>query len=499
MTTGKPHPVSEPAQAIDLPAKGEPQITAKQRMQIPRQAMPQQAPAARVSNFMEVALGFDENTARMEALRCIQCKKPACIQGCPVGINIPGFIKKIAEGDFAGGVRVLKQDNVLPAICGRVCPQEEQCESLCTIGKKNEPVAIGRLERFLADWERENNLMQPIEPGPPSGKKVAIVGAGPAGLTAAADLVRMGHDVTLYEALHRPGGVLVYGIPEFRLPKRIVDVEVKELQKAGVRLHTSVVIGQTVTMEELRHTFDAVFVATGAGLPYFMNLPGENLNGVYSANEYLTRVNLMRAFDFPKADTPVAGSENVAVIGGGNVAMDAARTAKRLGAKNVYLVYRRTRAEMPARAEEVEHAEEEGIEFLFLHNPVRYEGDSAGRVSKAVCQKMTLGEPDASGRRRPVPTNEFVELDVDTVVVAIGNGPNPLIPRTTEGLATKKWGNIKAEKSSGRTSLQGVWAGGDIVLGAATVILAMGAGRAAARSIDDYLRTGAWPEPTLDC
>ena len=482
---------------IDLPANGEPNLSNKERMAIPRQRMPEQKPEDRICNFREVPLGFDETTARMEALRCIQCKKPTCMDGCPVGINIPGFIKKIAEGDFEGGARVMKEDNILPAICGRVCPQEEQCEKLCTVGKKHGPVAIGRLERFVADWEREHDKVQPLIPGAPTGKKVAVVGAGPAGLTAAADLVRMGHEVVMYEALHTPGGVLVYGIPEFRLPKKIVEFEVRQLQKAGVKLENSVIIGQTISMAELQQNFDAIFVATGAGLPYFMNVPGENLNGIYSANEYLTRVNLMKAYD-PQADTPVAISKNVAVVGGGNVAMDGARTAKRLGAENVYLVYRRTRKEMPARVEEVEHAEEEGIKFFFLHSPIRYESDAEGRVCKAVCERMELGEPDASGRRRPVPTGENVELEVDTVVVAIGNGPNPLVPRTTEGLAIKKWGNIKAEKATGRTSIRGVWAGGDIVLGAATVILAMGAGRVAAKSIDEYLKTNEWPEVTLD-
>jgi len=495
MSTGHDKSVVTPK--IDLPVSGEPTLSNKERMAIPRQAMPEQKAEDRVHNFREVPFGFDETTARIEALRCIKCKKPTCMDGCPVGINIPGFLTKIAEGDFEGGARILKEDNVLPAICGRVCPQEEQCEKLCTIGKKNQPVAIGRLERFLADWEREHDKVQPLIAGKPTGKRVAIVGAGPAGLTAAADLVRMGHEVVMYEALHTPGGVLVYGIPEFRLPKKIVEFEVRQLQKAGVQLHNSVVIGQTITMAELQETFDATFIATGAGLPYFMNVPGENLNGIYSANEYLTRVNLMKAYD-PSADTPIAKSKNVAVVGGGNVAMDGARTAKRLGAENVYLVYRRTRKEMPARIEEVEHAEEEGIKFFLLHNPIRYESDADGRVNKAVCERMELGEPDASGRRRPVPTGEHVELDVDTVVVAIGNGPNPLVPRTTEGLATKKWGNIRAEKATGRTSIRGVWAGGDIVLGAATVILAMGAGRVAAKSIDEFLKTNEWPEVTLD-
>ena len=481
---------------IELPEQGLPTITAKQRMAIPRQPMPEQAAEERIQNFGEVPKGFDDITARIEALRCIQCKNPPCVKGCPVSIHIPDFITEVAAGRFANAARVIKQDNFLPAICGRVCPQETQCEHVCTIGKKNEPVAIGRLERFVADWEREHDQVQPLEVVSSTGKKVAIVGAGPAGLSAAADLARMGHEVVLFEALHRAGGVLIYGIPEFRLPKHIVDFEVQQLVHAGVSLRTSVVIGQTITMEELQNTYNAVFVATGAGLPYFMNIAGENLNGVYSANEYLTRVNLMKAYD-RSADTPIAESRNVAVVGGGNVAMDGARTAKRLGADHVYLVYRRTRDEMPARHEEVEHAEAEGIEFMLLHNPVRYEGDAQGRVNKAVCEKMQLGEPDASGRRRPVPTGEFVELDVDTVIVAIGNGPNPLVPRTTEGLAIKRWGNIKAEASTGRTSLKGVWAGGDIVLGAATVILAMGAGRAAAKSIDEYLRTGEWPEVTF--
>jgi glutamate synthase (NADPH/NADH) small chain len=498
MSTEHNQPPAAPTLAIELPERGEPKISNKQRMTIPRQPMPEQAPAARVRNFNEVPYGFDDRTARMEALRCIQCKKPECIAGCPVSINIPLFVRRIAEGDFQDGVRVLKADNVLPAICGRVCPQEEQCEKVCTVGKKNPPVAIGRLERFLADWERERGTIEPLVAGAPTGKKVAIVGAGPAGLTAAADLVRFGHDVTLFEALHRPGGVLVYGIPEFRLPKRIVEIEVAQLVKAGVKLRNSVVIGQTITMEELLASYDAIFVATGAGLPYFMNVPGENLCGIYSANEYLTRVNLMRAYDFPASDTPVAKSENVAVVGGGNVAMDSARTGLRLGAKNVYNVYRRTRAEMPARIEEIHHAEEEGVQFLFLHNPVRYEGDADGRVCRAVCQKMKLGDPDASGRRRPVPTDEHVTLEVDTVVVAIGNGPNPLVPRTTPGLKTKKWGNILANKQSGKTSIQGVWAGGDIVLGAATVILAMGAGRTVAKSMNEYLASGEWGEVVLD-
>ncbi|MDR0967125.1 MAG: NADPH-dependent glutamate synthase [Myxococcales bacterium] len=482
---------------IDLPEHGAPALTPKQRMAIPRQSMPEQAPEVRATNFDEVNFGLTPLAARLEALRCLNCKNQPCRDGCPVMVRIPQFMTKVAEGDFAAAIRIIKGDNALPAVTGRVCPQEVQCEKLCTLGKKGESVAIGRVERFLADWERTQGSSAIIEAPQKTHKKVAIVGAGPAGLTAAADLVRMGHEVDIYEALHRPGGVLVYGIPEFRLPKAIVDAEVKALEKAGVRIHTSVVIGQTIGVDELLETHDALFVATGAGLPTFMNLPGENLNGVYSANEYLTRVNLMRAYQFPFADTPIAKSKRVAVVGGGNVAMDAARTAKRLGAEHVYLVYRRARAEMPARVEEIHHAEEEGIEFMLLHNPIAYEGDESGRVRQAKLEAMALGEPDASGRRRPMPTGEIVELPVDTVVVAIGNGPNPLVPRTTPGIKTKRRGNILAEEGTGKTTMKGVWAGGDIVLGAATVILAMGAGRAAARSIDDYLTTGVWTEPVI--
>jgi len=484
--------------AIDLPEHGAPALTPKQRMAIPRQSMPEQDPKVRATNFDEVNYGLTPLAARMEALRCLQCKTQPCRSGCPVMVRIPDFMAKVAEGDFGAAIRIIKGDNVLPAISGRVCPQETQCEKFCTLGKKGQSVAIGRVERFLADWERNQGVAEPIRPEKKTGKKVAIVGAGPAGLTAAADLARMGHEVDIYEALHRPGGVLVYGIPEFRLPKAIVDAEVKELEKAGVRIHTSVVIGQTITVDELLASHDALFVATGAGLPTFMGLSGENLNGVYSANEYLTRVNLMRAYQFPQADTPIAKSRSVAVVGGGNVAMDAARTAKRLGAEHVYLVYRRARAEMPARAEEVHHAEEEGIEFMLLHNPVAYEGDETGRVCLAKLEKMALGEPDASGRRSPIPTGEIVDVPVDTVVVAIGNGPNPLVPKTTPAIKTKRRGNILAEKGTGKTTMKGVWAGGDIVLGAATVILAMGAGRAAARSIDEYLTTGEWTDPVIE-
>ncbi len=470
--------------------QGESSLTPQQRMAIPRQEMPEQPSSQRIHNFQEVALGWSEPTARIEARRCLQCKKPACVKGCPVGIDIPGFIQKIAEGEFAGGMEILRRDNVLPAVCGRVCPQEEQCEKNCVLGKTGDPVAIGRLERFLADWERNQPNRQLLMVGKDSGKRVAIVGSGPAGLTAAGDLRRLGHVVDVYEALHRLGGVLVYGIPEFRLPKIIVKQEVEKLEAAGVRFFTSIMIGQTISLEELQEEYDAIFIGSGAGLPNFMNIPGENLCGVYSANEYLTRVNLMRAYEFPVSDTPIVRGSQVAVVGGGNVAMDSARTAKRLGAEKVILIYRRTRAEMPARLEEIKHAEEEGIEFFFLHNPLHYLGDAQGKVCEVICQKMALGPPDASGRPRPVPTAEKVNFAIDVAVVAIGNGPNPLLPRSSAGLETDSRGRIRAEKDTGKTSIKGLFAGGDIVLGAATVIRAMGAGRLAARAIHEYLETG---------
>jgi glutamate synthase (NADPH/NADH) small chain len=466
----------------------------KDRMQIPRQNMPEQEASVRRENFSEVPLGLEPMAAVLEANRCIKCKKPSCIKGCPVQIDIPGFIGGIAQADFDGAVRKLKETNMLPAICGRVCPQESQCEEVCILGKKGSPVAIGRLERFVADWEREQGKGEVPAIGPQTGKSVGIVGCGPAGLTVAIDLRRAGHDVTIYEALHAPGGVLIYGIPEFRLPKKIVRSEVEVVQKMGVTIHYNHVIGKLENVDELLEKHDAVFVGTGAGLPWFMGIDGENLCGVYSANEYLTRSNLMRAYDFPKADTPIAMSKNVAVIGGGNVAMDAARTAVRLGAENVYLVYRRTEKEMPARDEEIEHAKEEGVIFKLLHNPIRYIGDQDGRVQQAECLRMELGEPDASGRRRPVPIegSEFL-LDVDTVVVAIGNGPNPLIPQTTPDLEVDpRRGTISTNLETMRTSKKGVFAGGDIAIGAATVILAMGHGRRAARSINHYLETGDW-------
>ncbi len=465
----------------------------KERMKMPRQIMPEQDPDVRNANFKEVPHGLPPMTAVLEANRCIQCKKPKCVSGCPVGIDIPGFIDCVAKGDFLGGIRKMKETNMLPAICGRVCPQEEQCEKVCITGKKGEPVAIGRLERFVADWERVNDMVEVPEVGEPTGKSVGIVGCGPAGLTVAIDLRRAGHEVTIYEALHAPGGVLMYGIPEFRLPKAIVNAEVSVVEKMGVEIKYNYVVGMLENVDELLEHHDAVFVATGAGLPWFMSIPGENLCGVYSANEYLTRSNLMRAYDFPNADTPTAESKAVAVIGGGNVAMDSARTAKRLGA-HTYLVYRRTEMEMPARNEEIHHAKEEGIDFRLLHNPIRYIGDENGVVKGAECIRMELGEPDASGRRRPIPIegSEFV-LDVDTVVVAIGNGPNPLVPRTTDGLKVDpRRGTIVTDLNTMHTSKKGVFAGGDIAIGAATVILAMGHGRKAARSINHYLETGDW-------
>ena len=466
----------------------------KQRYQTQRQEMPCQDAHERGANFNEVALGLSAEQAKTEAYRCIYCKEPECVSGCPVNIDIPGFLHLVEQGDFQGALRVLKKDNLLPAICGRVCPQEEQCEAQCKVGKgKNgKPVAIGRIERFLADWERTFGLGETPELAPPTGKKVAIVGSGPAGLTCAADLARRGHQVTVFEALHAPGGVLLYGIPEFRLPKEIVAKEIENLERMGVRIVCDFVVGLTQTLDELLKEYDAIFVGTGAGLPYFMDLPGENLSGVYSANEYLTRVNLMGAYAPERNDTPVARGKHVVVVGGGNVAMDAARTALRLGAEEVRLVYRRSREEMPARAEEVEHAEEEGIHFTFLANPIRYLGDEKGRVTAVECIRMELGEPGPDGRRRPreLKGSEH-QYPADTVVVAIGNGPNPLVPKTTPSLETNR-GKIRVKDDSGRTNLQGVFAGGDIVLGAATVILAMGAGRKAAASMHEYLHTGTW-------
>ncbi len=468
-----------------------PELSKKDRMKIPRQPMPEQDNQERRTNFKEVNLGFTEELAKMEALRCLQCPKPVCIDGCPVEVKIKDFIRLVASGDFLEAASKIKEDNMLPAICGRVCPQEEQCEAKCVVGNKGESVAIGRLERFVADFERQNIGLKNPEIRPGTGKKVAIIGSGPAGLSCAGDLIQMGHDVTVFEALHELGGVLVYGIPEFRLPKEIVKAELEALKKLRVNFQTNAVIGFTDTVDELlQNGFNAVFVAVGAGLPYFLNIEGENLNGVYSSNEFLTRVNLMKAYRFPEFDTPVFNvkDKTVAVFGGGNTAMDAVRTAKRLGAKNAYIIYRRSDAELPARKEEIHHAKEEGIEFLFLANPNKFIGDENGWLTGVELIKMELGEPDASGRRKPIPIkNSNYVLDVDMAVIAIGNGSNPIIQQTTPDLGFNKWGNILVNEETMATSKKGVFAGGDIVTGGATVILAMGAGRKAAKAINEFL------------
>lgn len=454
----------------------------------------EQAPDVRNKNFEEVSQGYDAAMAQEEASRCLQCKHKPCVAGCPVNVRIPEFIKAISDGDFDLAYEILKTTNNLPAICGRVCPQETQCEMRCVRGIKGEPVGIGRLERFAADYAMQKAREEgaKAEPLPPkNGKRVAIVGSGPAGLTCAADLAKLGYDVTIFEALHTPGGVLVYGIPEFRLPKVLVREEIATVERLGVKIETNTVVGRSVSLDELleEEGFDAVFVGSGAGLPNFQKIPGENLNGVYSANEFLTRINLMKAYTFPVTDTPVRVGKRVAVIGGGNVAMDAARCAKRLGAETVYIVYRRSEKEMPARLEEVHHAKEEDIVFKMLTNPTRINGNENGDVISMECVEMELGEPDASGRRRPVAKagSEFT-LEVDTVVVAIGNSPNPLIRDTTPGLETHKWGGIIADEETGATSKPRVYAGGDAVTGAATVILAMGAGKKAAAAIHDMLQ-----------
>lgn len=458
---------------------------AEKKKNIPRQPMPEQAPEDRVNNFDEVPYGYTEELAMLEAMRCLLCKNPKCIEACPVNINIPGFVSLIREGKFLEAARKIKETNALPAVCGRVCPQEDQCEGACVVGIKQEPVSIGRLERFAADYERHMGAVALPELPSKTGKRVAVVGAGPAGLTVAGDLILKGHEVTVFEALHEAGGVLMYGIPEFRLPKEIVRAEVAYLQKLGVEFVLDYVVGRNSTIQELLgpEGYHAVFVGTGAGLPSFMEMPGENLIGVYSANEYLTRANLMKAYLFPDYDTPPISRRRVAVIGGGNVAMDAARTALRLGG-DVTIVYRRAREQMPARAEEVHHAEQEGVKFMLLTNPTRVLGDERHRVTGMECVRMELGEPDESGRRRPVVMkgSEFI-MEVDTVIVAIGNKPNPLVPRTTPDLKTSKWGTVVADPKTMATSISGVFAGGDIVSGAATVILAMGQGRIAARSI----------------
>ncbi len=464
-------------------------MSAKERMAIERGRMPEQDPSIRAANFHEVNLGFDEQMAQLEAMRCLQCKNAKCVEGCPVAVDIPKFIGLVAQGDFAGAATALLTDNALPAVTGRVCPQETQCEVVCVRGLKSKPVAIGYLERFVADWAREHNFTIASRPADESALgRVAIVGSGPAGLTAAGELRQLGYDVTIYEAFHKPGGVLVYGIPEFRLPKAIVQQEVDRLLDAGVKLECNTIIGKTWTLMELREMYDAVFIANGAGLPVFMNVPGENYKGVYSANEYLTRVNLMSAWAFPQAPTPVLHGKQVAVVGGGNVAMDAVRTARRLGADPATIVYRRTKVEMPARVEEVHHAEEEGIVFEMLCAPVRVLGNEQGWVTGLECIRMELGEPDESGRRRPVPQpgSEFV-IPCDVVVVAIGTRANPLLTASAPDLKVNRWGNIETDEN-GMTSIPGVFAGGDIVRGAATVILAMGDGKRAAHAIHEWIQ-----------
>ncbi|HHF53356.1 MAG TPA: NADPH-dependent glutamate synthase [candidate division WOR-3 bacterium] len=467
-----------------------------------RVPMKKREPGERIKIFDEVALGYTEEEAIKEAERCLQCPKPLCVSGCPVNINIPAFIKQIKEGNFIEAVRIIKEDNPLPAVCGRVCPQEEQCEQRCVVGIKGEPVAIGRLERFVADYEAKQGLSEKPQIKEKKNKKVAIIGSGPAGLVCASELAKMGYDVTIFESLHEAGGVLIYGIPEFRLPKKIVKREVEYIKSLGVNLVTNFCVGRTRTIDELMNEdgFEAVFIGTGAGLPRFMHIPGENLLGIYSANEFLTRINLMKAYKFPEYDTPVKVGNKVAVIGGGNVAMDSARSALRAGAEKVMVLYRRTRNEMPARLEEVENAEEEGIEFHFLVTPVRYIGDENGWVKEVEVIKMKLGEPDESGRRRPIPIegSEFT-IPVDTVVVAIGQIPTPIIAKTTPGLEVHpRWGTLIANQKTGATTRPGIFAGGDVVTGAATVILAAGAGKTAAKYIDYYLQNkdkeGIWEE-----
>jgi glutamate synthase (NADPH/NADH) small chain len=456
----------------------------------PRQPMPCQDPFERGRNFCEVALGFTEEQALLEAQRCINCKNPTCITGCPVEINIPRFITSILNRDYAGAAHIIREKNSLPAVCGRVCQQEDQCELKCVNAIRGTSVGIGRLERFVADYEMDRGAFKTPQILPATRRRVALVGSGPASLTAAGDLARMGHRVTVFEALHKIGGVLVYGIPEFRLPKSILEAEIRQLENIGVEFVTSFVVGKTETVDELfdEEGYDAVFLATGAGLPYFLNVPGENLAGIYSANEFLTRVNLMKAYRFPEYDTPVRIGKSVAVLGAGNTAMDAARVALRLGPDKVYVIYRRSRAEVPARAEEVEHAMEEGIDFRFLTTPVRFFGNSQGCLTGMELVRMELGEPDESGRRRPVMVKGSEHtLDIDTVIVAVGQGPNPLVQSTTPGLDTNRRGNILADET-GMTSRPGLYAGGDVVRGGSTVILAMGDGKRAARAIDEFLK-----------
>ncbi|HMA85207.1 MAG TPA: NADPH-dependent glutamate synthase [Desulfosalsimonadaceae bacterium] len=465
---------------------------AAKKEKTPRQPMPEQAPEVRRRNFDEVPQGYSKEIAITEAQRCLQCKKPACVTGCPVSIDIPSFVGLVSEGKFSEAIRKIWEKNSLPAVCGRVCPQEIQCEGECVLGKKGEPLAIGNLERFVADYERELGSGDVPQTAEPTGKKVAVVGSGPSGLTVASDLLLKGHEVTLFEAFHKTGGVLVYGIPEFRLPKDIVASEIAFMEKMGLKIECDEVVGKTVTLDELfEEGYDAVYIGVGAGLPKFLNIPGENLVGIYSANEYLTRANLMKGYRFPEYDTPLAKGKNVVVLGAGNVAMDSARTAMRLGADKVRIVYRRSRDEMPARAAEIHHAEEEGIEMYLLTNPTKFIGDENGRVTSMECIQMELGEPDESGRRRPVPIegSEFI-LDCDLAVVAVGAGANPVLTQSDPEIALSKRGYIIADEETGKTTKPGVWGGGDIVTGQATVILAMGAGRAAADSIHKYLTWG---------
>jgi len=468
----------------------------RERIKIPRQAMPEQPAQERAQNFTEVNLGYDPDLARQEALRCLECAKPACTHSCPVGVQVREFVQLIVAGDFLGAAAKIREDNVLPAVTGRVCPQEDHCEGGCLLAKKVKPLGIGYLERFVSDYEQRMGVRS-LPSVPPTGKKVAIVGSGPSGLTVAGDLVQRGHRVRVFEALHELGGVLVYGIPEFRLPKQIIREQLDYMRAMGVEFETDVVVGRTVTIDELMEEegYDAVFIGTGAGLPQFMNIPGEHLNGVYSANEFLTRINLMKAYQFPKYDEPMVDlhGKDAAVIGGGNTALDAIRSALRLGARKAYVIYRRSEAEMPARAEEVKHAREEGIDFRLLTNPVEFLSDGKGWLNGVRCVQMELGEPDSSGRRRPVPVqgSEF-DLPLSVAVIAVGTSANPMIQSTTPGLGIDKRGYIQADPGNQRTSRKGVFAGGDIVTGSATVILAMGAGRRAAKSIHEYLTTGEW-------
>ena len=479
------------------PKKSTNPLANKERMKIPRQHMPEQPPQIRNKHFTEVNLGYSAELARQEALRCIECAKPTCTEYCPVGVKVKEFVQLIVDGDFLGAAAKIREDNVLPAITGRVCPQEDHCEGSCLLCKKGQSLGIGYLERFVADYEQQHFDVTKIVKAPPTGKKVAIVGSGPSGLTAAGDLVQKGHQVHVFEALHEIGGVLVYGIPEFRLPKQIIREQVDIMRAMGIEFETDVVVGRTVTIDELmaEEGFDAVFIGTGAGLPQFMGIPGEHLNGVYSANEFLTRINLMHAYEFPKYDEPMVDfrGKNVAVIGGGNTALDGIRSALRLGAGRAFILYRRSEAEMPARIEEIKHAKEEGIEFQVLAAPLEFLDDGKGWLRAARCQKMELGEPDSSGRRRPVPIpgSEY-EIPLAVAIMAIGTTANPIIQTTTPGLAITKKGYIQADETTQRTSRPGVFAGGDIVTGGATVILAMGAGRRAAKSLHEYLVSGEW-------